>query len=176
MRRARPRIVFDTAGDRNGICSVINKKSRDIVFRALQASGNGFYEAEMFAEQEFSAIQTTREKNHLSHQRSEHASNATLERTLLLLNGNHLDKTEPEYPCEPCRKGKSERSPLPSISTESRRATKPLELVHKDIVGPMNRSPLGGNNYFVHLYDDAITVSLVRRIKTNGRLRLPPGR
>ncbi|XP_039118034.1 uncharacterized protein LOC120253896 [Dioscorea cayenensis subsp. rotundata] len=57
-----------------------------------------------------------------------------------------------EYPCEACALGKQTLVGFPKKVT--RRATTPMELIHADLVGPMNTPSIGGNTYFLLLTDD----------------------
>ncbi|KAI3509130.1 hypothetical protein L1887_24156 [Cichorium endivia] len=54
--------------------------------------------------------------------------------------------------CEGCVLGKHTRESFPNESTW--RATKPLELVHTDICGPMKTPSFGGNRYILTFIDD----------------------
>ena len=58
--------------------------------------------------------------------------------------GNSCDK------CEACILGKQHR--LPFNSGNSRRATYPLELVHTNLVGPMQVTSIGGKYLFYKIY------------------------
>ena len=60
--------------------------------------------------------------------------------------GNSCDK------CEACILGKQHR--LPFNSGNSRRARYPLELVHTDLVGPMQVTSIGGSTYSMTFIDD----------------------
>ena len=60
--------------------------------------------------------------------------------------GNSCDK------CEACIFGKQHR--LPFNSRNSRRARYPLELVHTDLVRPMQVTFIGGSTYFMTFIDD----------------------
>ena len=48
--------------------------------------------------------------------------------------------------------GKHSRSPFPKKS--SRVTTKPLELVHSDVCGPMSVDSIGGSRYFITFTDN----------------------
>ena len=62
----------------------------------------------------------------------------------------HID--HPNEVCEGCILGKHHR---PSFSKEKRwRASRPLEIVHTDVCGPLKPASLGGNNYFLTFIDD----------------------
>ena len=54
--------------------------------------------------------------------------------------------------CEACILGKQHR--LPFNFENSRRARAPLELVHSDLVGPMQTTSIGGSTYFMTFIDD----------------------
>ena len=60
--------------------------------------------------------------------------------------GNSCDK------CEACILGKQHR--LAFNYRNSRRARSPLELVHTDLVGPMQVTSIGGSTYFMTFIDD----------------------
>jgi hypothetical protein len=53
--------------------------------------------------------------------------------------------------CEPCVLGKQVRKPFHSSKRESK---EPLELIHTNVCGPMQRKTPGGNRYFVSFIDD----------------------
>ena len=53
--------------------------------------------------------------------------------------------------CEACILGKQNR--LPSTSRNSRRAREPLELVHFDLVGPMQATCIGESTFFMTLHE-----------------------
>ena len=58
---------------------------------------------------------------------------------------------EPIPMCESCLEGKMNKRPL---KAKGYRATKPLELVHTDVCGPMRVQAKGGYEYFVTFTDD----------------------
>ncbi|KAI4357118.1 hypothetical protein L6164_001086 [Bauhinia variegata] len=60
--------------------------------------------------------------------------------------------TQPNQLCDGCLLGKQVRKPFPKES--SSRATKPLQLVHADICGPIKPSSHGKSNYFLLFIDD----------------------
>ena len=53
--------------------------------------------------------------------------------------------------CESCLEGKMTKRPF---KAKGYRATKPLELVHTDVCGPMRVQARGGYEYFVTFIDD----------------------
>ena len=54
--------------------------------------------------------------------------------------------------CDGCMVGKQHRLPFPTTSTF--RASKPLELVHCDLCGPISPNTAGGKRYFLLVVDD----------------------
>ncbi|KAI5317465.1 hypothetical protein L3X38_037172 [Prunus dulcis] len=59
--------------------------------------------------------------------------------------------------CEGCMVGKQHRDSFPLESTW--RATSPLELVHRDICGPMKTESISGNRYFLLFTNDCTRMS-----------------
>ena len=55
--------------------------------------------------------------------------------------------------CDPCVLGKSARKPVPKES--NKRDTKPAQLIHSDLSGPMETTSLSGGRYAVVFIDDA---------------------
>ena len=74
-----------------------------------------------------------------------------------LIKGDLVDglvlksKQNPDPICEPCLAGKQHRNPFPSSST---RASKPLDLVHTDLHGPLPVRTHSGYRYWVLFIDD----------------------
>ena len=66
--------------------------------------------------------------------------------------GNIASTDQSSEKCEGCIMGKHNRSPFPKKS--SRVTTKPLELVHSDVCGPMSVDSIGGSRYFITFIDD----------------------
>ena len=58
----------------------------------------------------------------------------------------------PNQLCEACLLGKHSKRSFPKEATT--RATKPLQLVHTDVCGPINPSSFGKNKYFLLFIDD----------------------
>lgn len=54
--------------------------------------------------------------------------------------------------CKTCIKGKLSSLKFPKTS---RRDSKPLDIIHSDLCGPMQTTSLGGNRYFITFIDDA---------------------
>ncbi len=54
--------------------------------------------------------------------------------------------------CLGCIMGKQHRTSMPHVATH--RSTKPLQLIHSDVCGPMQTTSLGGARYFITFIDD----------------------
>ena len=54
--------------------------------------------------------------------------------------------------CEPCLKGKHQKSQFPLYS--EKRQSKPFELIHSDVCGKLSSRSLGRGEYFVTFIDD----------------------
>lgn len=65
--------------------------------------------------------------------------------------------------CEVCIKGKMSRCPFPKEATKS---TKPLELVHSDVVGPIEPTTKGGSRYLITFLDDFSRYAIIFAMKT----------
>ncbi|KAM1470398.1 hypothetical protein ACFX11_041122 [Malus domestica] len=65
--------------------------------------------------------------------------------------------------CEGCQFGKQHREWFPK--NQAWRASKPLELVHVDLCGPMQNDSLAGNKYFMLLVDDCTRMMWVYFLK-----------
>ncbi|UYV69363.1 hypothetical protein LAZ67_6003328 [Cordylochernes scorpioides] len=90
----------------------------------------------------------------LWHRRLNHLKNEAYMKEIfqrnVVLGFNVNFKYLPE--CEACIMGKLTRQPCHPVTTNC--TTKPLELVHMDLCGPMPYQSLGGSKYFFVLVDD----------------------
>ena len=69
-----------------------------------------------------------------------------------MVTGARLDSTSsPDPVCEPCLAGKMHADPFPS---SEHRATRPLELVHSDLHGPIRVQTHSGYRYWATFIDD----------------------
>jgi transposase InsO family protein len=113
-----------------------------------------------------------RVKNQLQlwHRRFGHLSNANLLKLCKssMVAGMELDLEEinmgDDALCEPCIAGKQTR--LPFNSNSSQRSSRPLQLVHTDICGPIKPATWNGKNYFVSFIDDYTHFTIVYLLST----------
>ncbi|CEM37699.1 unnamed protein product, partial [Vitrella brassicaformis CCMP3155] len=71
-----------------------------------------------------------------------------------------------EDPCEICIKAKSTQLPPAADCDESPECTRPFELVHTDICGPMPNSSPGGFQYFITYTDEYTKMVAVYMLRT----------
>ena len=74
----------------------------------------------------------------------------------------------PDKHCEACILGKMQKKPLPKQS--SHRATKPFQIVHSDVCGPMQVMSKGGSRYMLTFTDDYSRFVNTYFIKTKGEV------
>ena len=102
----------------------------------------------------------------LWHQRFGHLNEADLK--LLsrnqIVNGLELAAGKGDDVCHGCELGKSKRFPFPKSS--QRKTTKPLQLIHSDLCGPLNIPSVGGSRYFITFIDDYSRYVTVYFLKT----------
>ncbi len=105
----------------------------------------------------------------LWHRRLGHLNEKGVRTLQTMVSGMNLGKIScPTYSlvCEACIQGKQHRAPFPKEG--GRRATKPLEIVHSDVCGPMRTTSVGGAKYFVTFIDDFSRKIWLYALKTKG--------
>ena len=80
-----------------------------------------------------------------------------------MVTGMDTVHDERNVACEGCIMGKHHRTKYPK--GKAKRATKPFELVHSDVCGPMSVNSIGGSRYFVTFIDDLSRYTYVYFIK-----------
>ena len=73
-------------------------------------------------------------------------------------------RIEDEFVCEDGIRGKQTRLPFVTGRT---RATKPGELIHSDVCGPMPEPTQRGSRYFVAFIDDFSSFCVIKVLKQN---------
>jgi hypothetical protein len=110
------------------------------------------------------ATKAVMETAELWHQRFGHLGYSSMAQLAKgqMVDGMHVKAEEFEaagkHTCEPCVQAKQTRLPFPSSTSASSR---PLELVHMDVCGPMPETSLGGSRYFATFLDDYSKFSVV---------------
>lgn len=159
--------TIEFAGDR---CLVI--KNERVLIEA--ANIDGLYYIKTGSNLELVQAQVaTVETPELWHRRFGHLGYGNLAR---LVSGNMVEgikvteeaiKTAQKKLCEPCELAKQHRKPFPS---SSRKTTRPLELLHMDVCGPLQEKSLGGRRYFATFLDDYTDLSLVVPVATKSQV------
>ena len=57
-----------------------------------------------------------------------------------------------DHQCEACAQAKMHRVPVPKVSRN--KSSRPLQLIHSDVCGPMNVNSIGGSKYILSFTDD----------------------
>ncbi|KAD5508650.1 hypothetical protein E3N88_16353 [Mikania micrantha] len=119
----------------------------------VQRSANRLYKITLKVSKPVCLVAKAGDEAWLCHARLGHVSFATLE----AIGRNNLVAgmpaiKHPKQVCEGCMVAKQTRLPFPQETTW--RASKPLELIHADLCGPITPSIMGGNKFFFLLVDD----------------------
>ena len=117
------------------------------------------------------ATRTNKETPELWHKRFGHLGYDNLSRLKELDMVTGIATTTTEFKeagaaqevCGPCALGKHHRSPF---KTSSSKTSRPLELLHTDLCGPLPVPSIGGSRYFVTVLDDYTNLSVVQCIGT----------
>ena len=123
---------------------------------------------------EVSTLAHTSAKHHsleLWHKRLGHLNVKSVRSLQGMVIGLDLGKSPPNvesFECEGCVEGKQARQPFPKDGAS--RATKPLELVHSDVCGPMKTLSIGGARYFLTFIDDFTRKVWVYALKTKNEV------
>ncbi len=128
---------------------VVSKEGKDYVIGKLV---NGDLYTVNTVEYAHSTIDETAE---VWHQRLGHLNNnsvSQLKKKGMVTGINCTTSHHAEDKCEGCVLGKSHRNPFPKQSNN--RATKPYEIIHSDLCGPMQVESKGGSRYMVTFTDD----------------------
>ena len=133
---------------RNEEC-IVSKEGKDYVIGKLV---NGTLYTVNTVESARSATDQTAE---LWHQRLGHLNNNSVDQLAkkeMATGMNCTTSLHAENKCERCVLGKSHRNPFPKQSNS--RATRPYEIIHSDVCGPMQIESKGGSKYMVTFTDD----------------------
>ena len=104
------------------------------------------------------------------HQRLGHINNGTILKMIRLqaVDGLTINNSSATPFCEGCIMGKHHRLPFPREGRK--RATRPGELIHTDVCGPMQTKSIGGSLYFVTFKDDFTGYDTVNFMGKNQKL------
>ena len=154
--RAGARIIFNDT-----TCDITS--GGNLVAQAT-CVGDDLYTITALQRAETALISAVKESSQLWHRRYGHLGYGSLAKLVKQdmvtgINLSEQDFNNTKELCEPCELGKQHRQPFPSSTTKT---TKPLELVHMDVCGPMQVKSTGGNRYLATFLDDNTGLSVVR--------------
>eukprot|EP00171_Calliarthron_tuberculosum_P022155 IDg22155t1 len=133
---------------KHGRC-LIKANSKTIASGTLS---NGLYHLDLADEELERAMVVSLQR---WHERLAHVDQAGIKRMIDhgVVKGAALNSNEkPGAPCNGCIMGKSHRAPIPKKSDSQASAV--LDLVHSDVVGPIEVQSIGGSHYFITFIDD----------------------
>ncbi len=142
--------LFTTFG--NKMCYVRNKKQRLVATATMV--GN-LYKLDTGPRVSMQPPALIAQEVGLWHRRLAHIHPSSIEQMAAdgSVSGINLSKNQnTEYSCDHCVIGKGHRQPFPKKSASHSKRL--LELVHSDVVGPMEVPSLGGSLYFITFIDD----------------------
>lgn len=153
----------------NGAHIFFNGNKCDIsvggILVAQASSHSGLYSIKAVHQEEAATVAKIKETPELWHRRFGHLGFGNLAKLVSnnmvsgigLAASDFTDKAKSPVPCEPCVLGKQSRLPFPTSTTVT---TKPLELLHMDVCGPMQVKSLGGSRYLATFLDEHTGLSV----------------
>lgn len=135
------RVVFD----RNG--AKIFNRNNYLIARGFET--NGIYQLNTV--QSNRAYFCTQPEENLWHRRLGHLNLRSMNLLTKMSVGMDKDFKVSTTSCLSCIEGKQRKQPFQTSQTQS---TRPLELIHSDLCGPMETISIGGSRYFLTFIDD----------------------
>ncbi|KAD6454100.1 hypothetical protein E3N88_08806 [Mikania micrantha] len=152
-------ITFD-----NGVCSITNKGIGATLMSIKAAKNNMFIMDPTKEENQPQPAQINQDSDsslwHLRYGHFHFQGIKTLSDKRLVYGLPSISSSDPY---EGCILGKSNQMPY---SSHSWKATKPLELLHVDVCGPMQVASMGGSHYYFLLIDDFTRMSWIYLLKS----------
>lgn len=106
------------------------------------------------------------------HRRMGHVAPETLAKTAQAVTGLKVPAADLRstrgVQCGPCMKGKMTRLPFPPSTS---RTSKPLDLLHTDVCGPMSVTAAGGERFQIVFVDDHSRFKAVLSVKMKGEAK-----
>lgn len=136
---------------KNGKATI--KRDNEIIAKVNRQ--NGLYKIEILIEvNEFAGLTTIRDTCALWHQRMGHLNKCDMHQLIsqeMVLGIPKISINKNEF-CESCVLGKQTRKSF--AKTHESRSSRPLELIHSDLCGPIDPVSWNGGRYFVSFIDD----------------------
>lgn len=138
------KVTFNNKG-----CEVQNGKGEVVCTATL---GNKLYTIDTSKEVAHLASSSQNSNDtYLWHLRMGHLNIPDVKKLPSCTDGVTLTQEQSNVTCTHCMEGRQARIPFKNIGS---RATKPLELIHSDLCGPMENTSFGGMKYFITYIDD----------------------
>jgi hypothetical protein len=102
------------------------------------------------------------------HQRLGHLNMASFMKLEKIVNGMNLKEVPLHHVCEACIEGKHQRTSF--LKDETIRVSKLLELLYRDVCGPMKATSHGGAQYFVSFIEDFLKKIHISFLKAKGEV------
>jgi len=137
----------------SSLCT-INNLDNDTLFIANRSNNVYLLDMNNFETNHGTCLVSLDNSSYLWHKRLGHASMHTLSKLSKkeLVNGLPKINYENEFQCRACALGKHTRASFKSKNIVS--TTRPLELFHLDLFGPVTPTSLGGKSYALVIVDD----------------------
>lgn len=132
---------------RNG-CEIQNSKNEVVCTATLS---NKLYVMDTSSEVVHLTSSSQNDSTYLWHLRMGHLNVTDVKKLPVYTDGVTLSEDTSNVTCTQCMEGKQARLPFNHVGS---RATRPLELIHSDLCGPMENSSFAGMKYFITYIDD----------------------
>ncbi|KAJ8736818.1 hypothetical protein PYW07_000089 [Mythimna separata] len=143
-------------------CKVYERDGSCLLTGELRS--DGLYYAELSATRSSTKsvnFITSNKNNNFWHRALAHTSISKTQKIVNGINTKHSDNNDDT--CEVCARAKLCRKPF---NTERYRASRPLEIVHSDICGPIGTDTYDGYKYFITFLDDYTHFAKIYLIRT----------
>ena len=138
----------------NEYCQIINNDTKKVILEGKRKGNTYIVDLDAIPESTLTCLSVIEDDPLLWHKRVGHASLSLLDklRTKELVVGLPNIKFQCDKLCDACAKGKHVRKSFKSKKLVS--TTKPLELIHMDLCGPMRVQSRSGKLYVLVIVDD----------------------
>ena len=135
----------------NIACHILGS-NRKLIARATKVGS--LYHLDCEATFELASVAGKIDKEDIWHRRFGHLGTKSLQKLAKnqLVDGFDYNVKKETSFCEPCVEGKHHRNKFPV--NKNKRASEPLNLVHSDVCGKMNKKSLSGAEYMLIFHDD----------------------
>lgn len=151
------KVTFNNKG-----CEILNCKGEIICTATLN---NNLYIMDTTHSKEVAHLTSSSvdcSNTYLWHLRMGHLNISDIKKLPACAEGVTLTQDKSNVTCTHCMEGRQTRLPFKNVGT---RATRPLELIHSDLCGPMETLSFGGMKYFITFIDDFTRVVHVYFLK-----------